>query len=101
MPTLQLFPLLKVPERYEPNVLDILESREEREYWLDALHKLNPGLLEKAVASESVSPGAHNTKNLMPINEQRHSASRFRHISIGFEMNLLLTVVLGFRNFLK
>ena len=62
VPTLQLFPLLKVPERYEPNVLDILESREEREYWLDALHKLNPGLLEKAVASESVSPGAHNTK---------------------------------------
>ena len=52
VPTLQLFPLLKVPERYEPNVIDILELREEREYWLDTLQKLNPGLLEKAVASE-------------------------------------------------
>lgn len=53
VPTLKPFPLLQWPDRYEPNIIDMLESREEREYWLDTLHRLSPGLVEKAVASEA------------------------------------------------
>ena len=52
VPTLKSFPLLQWPERYEPNTIDMLESSDEREYWLDILHRLSPGLVEKAVASE-------------------------------------------------
>jgi len=52
VPTLKSFPLLRWPERYEPNLIDMLESREEREYWLDVLYRLSPSLVEKAVASE-------------------------------------------------
>lgn len=53
VPTLKPFPLLRWPDRYEPNIIDMLESREEREYWLDTLHRLSPSLVEKAVASEA------------------------------------------------
>ena len=53
VPTLKPFPLLRWPDRYEPNIIDMLESREEREYWLDTLHRLSPGLVEKAVESET------------------------------------------------
>jgi type II pantothenate kinase len=53
VPTLKPFPLLRCPDRYEPNIFDMLESREEREYWLDTLDRLSPGLVEKAVASEA------------------------------------------------
>jgi type II pantothenate kinase len=31
VPTLKLFPLLRWPDRYEPNIIDMLESREELE----------------------------------------------------------------------
>jgi type II pantothenate kinase len=54
VPTLKLFPLLQWPERYEPNIIDMLESREEREYWLDILQGMSPGLVEKAIASDSL-----------------------------------------------
>jgi type II pantothenate kinase len=54
VPTLKLFPLLRWPDRYEPNIIDMLESREEREYWLDILQGMSPGLVEKAVASDAV-----------------------------------------------
>jgi len=54
VPTLKLFPLLRWPERYEPNIIDMLESREEREYWLDILQGMSPGLVEKAVASDAL-----------------------------------------------
>ncbi|MDB0053424.1 type II pantothenate kinase [bacterium] len=54
VPTLKLFPLLRWPDRYEPNIIDMLESREEREYWLDILQGMSPGLVEKAVASDAL-----------------------------------------------
>ena len=58
VPTLKSFPLLRWPERYEPNLIDMLESREEREYWLDVLYRLSPSLVEKAVASEISMKGS-------------------------------------------
>ena len=58
VPTLKSFPLLRWPERYEPNLIDRLESREEREYWLDVLYRLSPSLVEKAVASEISMKGS-------------------------------------------
>ena len=51
VPALRPFPLLVFPEEYEPNIISILESSDERDYWLETLRRLNPGLMEKAVAS--------------------------------------------------
>lgn len=51
VPALRPFPLLSFPEQYEPNIISILESRDERDYWLETLRCLNPGLVERAVAS--------------------------------------------------
>jgi bifunctional damage-control phosphatase, subfamily II, fusion protein len=52
VPVMNPFPLLLGLQRYEPNIIDLHESREEREYWLDKLHHLIPGLVEKAVSSD-------------------------------------------------
>jgi|TARA_B100001142_G_scaffold323345_1_gene373213 bifunctional damage-control phosphatase, subfamily II, fusion protein len=51
--TLITFPLLCCPVEYEPDIIDLHESREEREYWLDILHGVSQGLLEKALTSEN------------------------------------------------
>lgn len=69
VPTLKPFPLLRWPDRYEPNIIDMLESREEREYWLDTLHRLSPGLVEKAVASEAALKDGVNTEDTLERGE--------------------------------
>lgn len=69
VPTLKPFPLLRWPDRYEPNIIDMLESREEREYWLDTLHRLSPGLVEKAVASEAALKDGGNTEDTLERGE--------------------------------
>ena len=48
------------PEQYEPNIISILESSDERDYWLETLRRLNPGLMEKAIASVKKNDNVDN-----------------------------------------
>ena len=73
VPTLKPFPLLRWPDRYEPNIIDMLESREEREYWLDTLHRLSPGLVEKAVASEAALKEGGDSEDTLERGEAFHA----------------------------
>ncbi|XP_011622021.2 pantothenate kinase 2 isoform X2 [Amborella trichopoda] len=51
VPSLEVFPLLKDPKKYEPNTID-LADRSELEYWFTVLLEHLPDLVDKAVASE-------------------------------------------------
>ncbi|KAF3329022.1 pantothenate kinase 2-like isoform X1 [Carex littledalei] len=50
VPTLEVFPLLRNPNMYEPNTIDL--SHSELEYWFTVLSEHLPDLVDKAVASE-------------------------------------------------
>lgn len=54
-PTLAKFPLLREESEYDPNIFDMLTDTTEREYWLDILERLQPGLVERALVSDPTS----------------------------------------------
>ncbi|XP_057855485.2 pantothenate kinase 2 isoform X2 [Cryptomeria japonica] len=58
VPSLEPFPLLADPKRYEPNTVD-LGDPSELQYWLTILSEHLPDLVDKAVASEG---GTDNSK---------------------------------------
>ncbi|KAL0925008.1 hypothetical protein M5K25_003314 [Dendrobium thyrsiflorum] len=51
VPSLEVFPLLADPKKYEPNTVDLLDHSE-LEYWFTVLSEHMPDLVDKAVASE-------------------------------------------------
>ncbi|XP_020573078.1 pantothenate kinase 2-like [Phalaenopsis equestris] len=51
VPSLEVFPLLSDPKKYEPNTVD-LSDHSELEYWFTVLSEHMPDLVDKAVASE-------------------------------------------------
>lgn len=51
VPSLEVFPLLTDPKKYEPNTIDLLDCSE-LEYWFTVLSEHMPDLVDKAVASE-------------------------------------------------
>lgn len=51
VPSLEVFPLLVDPKKYEPNTVDLLDHSE-LEYWFTVLSEHMPDLVDKAVASE-------------------------------------------------
>ncbi|PKA49311.1 Pantothenate kinase 2 [Apostasia shenzhenica] len=51
VPSLEVFPLLADPNKYEPNTIDLLDHSE-FEYWFTVLSEHLPDLVDKAVASE-------------------------------------------------
>ncbi|KAI0523994.1 hypothetical protein KFK09_003358 [Dendrobium nobile] len=51
VPSLEVFPLLADPKKYEPNTVDLLDHNE-LEYWFTVLSEHMPDLVDKAVASE-------------------------------------------------
>ncbi|KAG0491449.1 hypothetical protein HPP92_004847 [Vanilla planifolia] len=51
VPSLEVFPLLADPKKYEPNTVDLLDHSE-FEYWFTVLSEHMPDLVDKAVASE-------------------------------------------------
>ncbi|BFI31343.1 type II pantothenate kinase [Marchantia polymorpha subsp. ruderalis] len=57
VPSLEVFPLLADPDKYEPNTVDLSDSVE-REYWFNILANHLPDLVEKAVASEGATSDA-------------------------------------------
>jgi len=54
-PTLEKFPLLREGHEYDPNIFDMLTNAEERDYWLNTLERLQPGLVERALVSDAPS----------------------------------------------
>ncbi len=54
-PTLEKFPLLREGHEYDPNIFDMLTNAEERDYWLNTLERLQPGLVERALVSDAQS----------------------------------------------
>jgi pantothenate kinase len=54
-PTLEKFPLLREGHEYDPNIFDMLTNAEERDYWLNTLERLQPGLVERALVSDATS----------------------------------------------
>ena len=54
-PALQEFPLLRKGHVYDPNLFDMLENTTEREYWLDTLERLQPGLVARCLANDAHS----------------------------------------------
>ena len=54
-PSLAKFPLLREDIEYDPNIFDMLTDTTEREYWLDTLERLQSGLVERAMLSDSNS----------------------------------------------
>jgi len=50
-PQMQAFPLLRAPDSYEPNTVDILTDAAEREFWIGVLEEQVPLTAEKAVTS--------------------------------------------------
>ncbi|KAH7434622.1 hypothetical protein KP509_06G026300 [Ceratopteris richardii] len=57
VPTLEPFPLLKDPKRYEPSTIDLSDD-DEREYWFNILSSHLPTLVGTAVGSEGGTDGA-------------------------------------------
>ncbi|KAF3775698.1 Pantothenate kinase 2 [Nymphaea thermarum] len=51
VPSLEVFPLLADPKKYEPNTVDLSEHNE-LAYWLNVLSEHLPDLVDKAIASE-------------------------------------------------
>lgn len=51
-PTVEPFPLLADPKRYEPNTIDINADAAEMAYWVGILQDAIPTVVEKAAASE-------------------------------------------------
>ena len=101
VPTLKSFPLLRWPERYEPNLVDMLESREEREYWLDVLYRLSPSLVEKAVASEISMKGSGSDDHDDVSERGELSVPSLLHTLTASERSLRRTAASGFRDYLR
>lgn len=57
-PTVEPFPLLADPKRYEPNTIDINADAAEMAYWVGILQDAIPTVVEKAAASEDNTPEA-------------------------------------------
>ena len=62
-PALQEFPLLRKGHVYDPNLFDMLENTTEREYWLDTLERLQPGLVARCLANDTSSDDVQERAN--------------------------------------